>query len=58
MHPDGLNLGDFKLWLFDLTPTLGWKEIGIGKSEFVAKTQFLYIAEKTKICLNIIKMNT
>ena len=27
-------------------PTLGWKEIGIGKSEFVAKTQFLYIAEK------------
>ena len=47
--PDGINLFYFKLTLFDLTKELkyqrseisGNKVLGIRKSDFVGKTQFL-----------------
>ena len=50
-QPDGVYLWNFKfeiIWVkrihslkFLGSTTLGWKEVGIGKSDFVAKTQFL-----------------
>ena len=54
MQPDGVKLWYFKFRLFNLTEIIVWKfeslrsatlvcnEIGIRKSEFVAKTQFLF----------------
>ena len=52
LQSDGVNLYYFKLRLSDITEfivwniylrysTMGYKDIGIRKSEFVAKTQFL-----------------
>ena len=49
LQPDSVNLWNFKLRFFDQTEslkylkstTLGCKDKGIIKSEFVAKTQFL-----------------
>ena len=43
MQPDGVDLSYFKFRLLDQTKfmTLGWKDIGVNKSEFGAKTQFL-----------------
>ena len=42
LPPDGVNLCFFKLRSFDLrSATLGCKDIGNKKSEFVAKAQFL-----------------
>ena len=38
MPHDGVNFWYFKLRLFDVTEFIVWK---IGKSEFVAKTQFI-----------------
>ena len=50
MQPDDVNLSYFKLGLFDMTEftvwnaytTLGCKNLGIRKSEFVAKTYIVY----------------
>ena len=46
-QPDSVILWYFKLRFFDnyqfeISPTLGCKDIKIRKSEFVAKSQFLY----------------
>ena len=48
LQPDSVNLWYYKLRLFDLTECIVWNNWdlfiqlqGIGKSEFVAKTQFL-----------------
>ena len=48
MQFDGVNLWYFKLQQFDQTEFIVWniKDIGVRKSEFVAKTQFLCFSHK------------
>ena len=58
-QPDGVNLRYFKLSLFDLTQCIVWNlkdlrhisgciNIGVIKSEFVAKTQFFFVTRLSK----------
>ena len=60
LKQDGVNLWYFKLWLFDPSEfivwniygstTLGCRDKGIKKSEFVAITQFLCQQNMMKFC--------
>jgi len=54
LQPYDVILWYLKVKLFDLTECIGCKDIGIRKSEFVAKTQFL-CSRKLKLFLIIFK---
>ena len=63
MQPNGVNLWNLKLSLFDLKEFIVWniygidfKENGVRKSEFVAKTHALWKFVKFNLLLDIYKL--